>query len=188
MISLMSLWLPVLLSAVVVFIISSLIHTVLHYHNTDMRKLPNEERVADSLRGLDTPDGVYVIPHAGGMAEMKSPEFKAKFEKGPIAIITLAKSGGNMSMAPHMLQWFCYCLVVSIFAAYIASRALAPGAPYLSVFRFAGATAFFCYGVAIWQESIWMRRPWSTTTKNTIDALVYGLFTAGVFGWLWPQV
>ena len=186
MIPLVSLWVPVLLSAVLVFIISSLIHTVLQYHNTDMKKLPDEDKIADALRSLNAPHGAYVLPHAGGMAEMKSPEFKAKWERGPRAVIMIAK-GGKMSMTPHMLQWFGYCLVVSIFAAYIASRAVAPGAPYLTVFRFAGATAFFCYGVATWQESIWMGRPWSTTIKNTIDALVYGLFTAGVFGWLWPQ-
>ena len=84
-------------------------------------------------------------------------------------------------------MWFVYLLVVSYFAAYIASRALAPGAYYLEVFRFAGATAFIGYAVALWQMSIWYHRSWGTTIRNTIDGLIYGLLTAGVFGWLWPR-
>ena len=90
-------------------------------------------------------------------------------------------------MTASLVQWFLYCLLVSIFAAYISSRALQTGAPYLSVFRFAGATSFFCYTVAGWQNSIWFKRAWSTSLKNTLDGLIYGLFTAGMFGWLWPR-
>lgn len=76
--------------------------------------------------------------------------------------------------------------MVSIFAAYIASRAVEPGASYLEIFRFAGTTAFVGYTLALWQNSIWFKRSWSTTFKNTFDGLVYALFTAGTFGWLWP--
>jgi hypothetical protein len=28
---------------------------------------------------------------------------------------------------------------------------------------------------------------WGTTIKEVIDGLVYGLLTAGTFGWLWPR-
>ena len=73
-----------------------------------------------------------------------------------------------------------------VLAAYIAGRALGPGAEYLHVFRFTGATAFMCYTVAGWQASIWYRRPWATTLKNTFDGFIYACLTAGAFGWLWP--
>ena len=53
-------------------------------------------------------------------------------------------------------------------------------------FRFVGCTAFIGYAVALWQNSIWFKRKWSTTAKNTFDGLVYALLTAGTFGWLWP--
>ena len=36
-------------------------------------------------------------------------------------------------------MWFLYTIVMSVFAAYIAGRALPPGTAYLQVFRFAGA-------------------------------------------------
>ncbi len=38
MVSLMSLWIPILVSAVIVFVLSSIIHMVLPYHRTDLRK------------------------------------------------------------------------------------------------------------------------------------------------------
>ena len=87
-------------------------------------------------------------------------------------------------MGGQLLQWFVYSIVVSFFAAYIAGHALGPGADYLAVFRFTGATAFMCYTVAGWQASIWYKRAWSTTLKNTFDGLVYACLTAGAFGWL----
>ncbi len=66
-------------------------------------------------------------------------------------------------------------------------RALGPGANYLHVFRFAGATAFLGYAGALSQMSIWYRRAWSLTIKSSFDGLIYGLLTAGTFGWLWPR-
>jgi hypothetical protein len=75
---------------------------------------------------------------------------------------------------------------VSFFAAYIGGRALGPSADYLEVFRFTGCTAFIGYGLALLQNSIWYKRNWGATLKSVFDALVYGLLTAGAFGWLWP--
>ncbi len=186
MISMVSLWLPVLLSAVAVFIVSSLVHTVLRYHANDLRKLPDEDAVATALRQWNIPAGEYILPRPNNMKDMNTPEFQEKVKKGPGALLTVW-SGGRPSMAANLIQWFVYCLVVSMFAAYISSRALHAGAPCLSVFRFAGATAFFSYGVAGWQDSIWFKRAWSTSLKNTLDGLIYALVTAGVFTWLWPQ-
>ena len=186
MISMVSLWLPVLLSAVVVFILSSLVHMVFGYHANDLRKLPDEEAVANALRQWNIPAGEYVLPRPASMKDMGTPEFQEKVRRGPGALLTVW-GGGRPSMVTSLIQWFVYSLVVSIFAAYISSRALQTGAPYLAVFRFAGATAFCCYGFASWQDSIWYRRAWSTTLKSTFDALIYALFTAGMFGWLWPR-
>ena len=109
-----------------------------------------------------------------------------KFKKGPVAAMTVMPSG-TPTMGGQLVQWFFYCVLVSICAAYIAGRALEPGAHYLSAFRFAGATAFFAYSLGLWQDSIWYKKSWSTTLKNTFDGLIYGLLTGGTFGWLWPN-
>jgi hypothetical protein len=90
-------------------------------------------------------------------------------------------------MATPLLLWFLYSIVVSFFAAYIAGRALGPGASYLAVFRFVGAASFMGYSLALLQNSIWYKRNWGTTLKSVFDGLLYGLFTAGTFGWLWPR-
>ncbi len=186
MIPILSLWLPILLSAVFVFILSSIIHMFLGYHANDFRKLPDEDAVADALRKFTIPPGQYNIPHASSMKEMSSPAFQEKQKRGPGALLSIWP-GGRMSMAPYLFQWFVYSIVVGIFAAYVSGRALEPGAHYLAVFRFAGVTAFVSYTLAGWQESIWYKRPLGVTMKNTFDGLLYALVTAGTFGWLWPR-
>ena len=179
------LWLPILLSAVIVFAVSSLIHMASPWHKSDYPKVPNEDRVMDVLRPLAIPPGDYMIPRPSSRQEMRSPQFAEKFKRGPVMMLTVMP-GGSMAMGKNLAMWFVYAAVVGVFAAYVAGRALPPGAEYLRVFRFAGVTAFIGYSVALWQMSIWYRRSWLTTIKATIDGLIYALLTAAMFGWLWP--
>jgi len=186
MVPVMSLWVPILLSAVIVFVASSVIHMLLPIHKSDFRKLPDEDGVMDALRKAGVGPGDYMFPHAGSMADLKSPAFTEKRTRGPVASMTVMESG-PVSMGPSLAQWFLYCVVVGVFAACVAGRALEPGAHYLKVFRFAGVTAFVGYSLALWQNTIWYKRAWTTTLKANVDGLVYGLLTAGTFGWLWPK-
>ena len=186
MVGLSTLWLPILLSAVIVFVASSIIHMVLPWHKSDYPKVPDEDRLRDAVRPLAIPPGDYMVPRPSSMQDMKSPEFAEKMNKGPVLILTV-KPNGPFSMSQNLIQWFIYCIVVGIFAAYIASRALPAGADYLHVFQLVGATAFIGYSLALWQISIWYHRAWSTTIKSTVDGLIYALLTAGTFGWLWPH-
>lgn len=117
---------------------------------------------------------------------MKSPEFAEKLKSGPNMILTVLPNGPS-GMGQSLILWFLYSVVMGIFAAYIAGRALPMGAEYLQVFRFTGATAFIGYSAALWQMSIWYHRSCVTTIKLTVDGLIFGLVTAGVFGWLWPR-
>lgn len=181
-----ALWLPILLSGVLVFIASSLIHMFLKWHDTDYSAVPEEAKLADAIRPFAIPPGDYMIPRPKSMEEMRSPEFAEKRKSGPVMVFTVFPTG-EIGMGRSLALWFLYTLVVSLFAAYITGRALGPGHVYLEVFRFAGATAFIGYSLALWQMSIWYRRRCSTTIKSTIDGLIYGLLTAGVFGWLWPR-
>jgi len=186
MVALSSLWLPILVSAVVVFVLSWLIHMLLKYHHSDFRKLTNEDAVMEALRKFDIPPGDYMMPCGSGPQSMKDPAFLDKFKKGPVAVMTFMPPG-QMAMGKSLAQWFIYCALVSLFAAYITCHAVAAGAEYLQVFRFAGCTAFVGYSLGLWQDSIWYKRKWSTTVKYTIDGLLFGLFTGGVFGSMWPR-
>jgi len=186
MVPVLSLWLPILLSAVAVFIVSSIIHMVLPFHRSDYKPVPNEDAAIEALRPLSIPPGDYFLPHAGSPEGMKDPAFLEKMEKGPVIHMTVLSPSTTMNMGPQLAMWFVYSLIVSLFAAYLTGRALTRGADYLMVFRFAGTTAFSAYSLALMQNSIWYGRSWSTTLKSMLDGLIYGCMTAGVFGWLWP--
>jgi len=185
MVSVTALWLPILLSAVFVFIVSSIIHMVLSYHESDFAKISKEDEVRGALGKFMIPPGDYMIPRAQNQKEMNSPEFIAKMNEGPVVIMTVLKNG-PMAIGESLIQWFAYSIVVGIFAAYITGQAVKPGAHYLEVFQFAGCMAFAGYSLALLQNSIWFKRGWSATFKSMADGLVYALVTAGTFGWLWP--
>jgi len=185
MVPLMSLWMPILLSAVMVFVASSVIHMVLTYHRSDYGKLAAEDAVMEALRKFNIPPGDYMVPCAHSPKAMKDPGFLEKITKGPVIIMTVLKSG-PFAMGGQLAQWFLFCIVVSVFSGYIAGRTLPSGTDYIAVFRFSGATAFVGYALALWQNTIWYKKAWTTTLKSTIDGLVYGFLTGGVFGWLWP--
>jgi hypothetical protein len=50
----------------------------------------------------------------------------------------------------------------------------------------ASTTAFLAYSMAHWSDVVWYKRSPTTALKQTLDGLIYGLLTGGVFGWLWP--
>ena len=186
MVPVMSLLTPILFSGVIVFIAISLIHMVLGYHKGDFRALPSEDEAMTALQKFNIPPGDYMVPRPPTMEAMKSPEFLAKREKGPVMIATVM-ARGPISMGGPLLKWFVFCLVVSLFTAYVTGRAHGPGAGYLPIFRTAGCVAFMGYALAHWPEHIWYQRSLGTTLRNTFDGLVYALLTAGVFGWRWPH-
>lgn len=184
--SLGALWLPVVLSAVLVFVLSSVIHMVLKYHNRDYRKLPNEDAVRAALRAGNPEPRQYVIPYCAEMKEMESPEMRQKFIDGPVGVLNLRRPGPP-TMGPMLLQWFVYTLVVSLFVGYVAAHAIPVGASYLDVFRIVGAVGFLAYAAGQVPAAIWMGKPWAVAGKEVFDGLLYGLVTAGTFGWLWPR-
>lgn len=181
----LSLWLPILLSAVFVFVLSGIIHMALPWHKNDFQKLPDEDKVRAALRPFDVPPGDYMTPMCEG-GNYNDPAFKAKLDEGPNWLVTVMPKG-NCSMGPTFVQWFVFLLVVNFFVAYVATHSVAAGTHYLGVFRVVGAVTFLAYAAAQWPQSIWMRRKWSTTVKCTIDGLAYALVTAGTFAWLWPR-
>ena len=187
MVSLGALWMPIVLSAVAVFVASSVIHMMLNYHRADYKKLPNEDRVADVLRGENLERGTYVFPYAGSMAGMKDPGFQERFKRGPVGSMTIMRAG-SPGMGKMLGQWFAFSLVAGVFAAYVAGRTLGPGAEYLQVFRVAGTTAFLAYSGSEATKSIWFGQLWSVTARHWLDGVVYALLTGGFFGWLWPSM
>ena len=176
---------PIALSAVLVFVASSLIHMVVRWHNPDYRKLPNEDEVRAVIRKGAPPPGQYVVPHCLEGGEAATPEMQKKFAEGPIATV-FVKPTGPMQLGPFLGKWFVYCIVVSAVVAYLTGAVLAPGTPYLTVFRVAGTAAWLAYAWEGPSSSIWKGQPWAVTAKNFVDGLVYAALTAGAFAWRWP--
>jgi len=176
-----SLWLPILVSAVLVFVASAAIWMAMPWHKSDFRKTQNEDAAREALSG--NAPGYYLLPYVMDQAEFKKPEVRQKYIDGPLAYITVVPNG-LPKMGAKLVLSFLYYVVVGIVCAYVVSRTLGADAPYLSVFRIAGTVAFIAYGIAYVQDSIWFGRPWPMTVKNLFDALIYGLLTGGAFGWL----
>ena len=184
MVPALSLWLPVLLSAVFVFIASSLIHMVLKYHTRDYRQLPSEDGVMEDLRKYGIEPGDYYMPYITDMKERETEEYREKLARGPVGFMTVTSS--DYGMGKSLAQWFVYCLLVGFFTAYVAGLALEPGAGFMAVFRITGTVAFGGYFLSLIQDSIWYKRSWGTTGRYMLDGFIYGIVTAATFGWLWP--
>lgn len=185
MVSLGALWLPILVAGAIVWVASAIVWMVLPHHKGDFRKVPDEEAVREALSSGELRPGQYTIPHAADREAYQQPEMQEKFEEGPVAFLTVLPRG-TAPMGKQLTLYFVYAVAVSLVAGYVAGRTIGPGAEYLEVFQVTGTVAWVAYGAAYVQEGIWFGRPWGFVVKNLVDALLYGLLTAGIFGWLWP--
>jgi hypothetical protein len=186
MVSLGALWLPIIVSAVFVFFASFLLWAVLPFHKGDYRGLPNEAGILEVLRNQGIPAGQYMFPFCRDHKEAKTPEMTKKIEQGPVGFMVIRPSG-KISMSLPMIQSVAYNLIVAVFVAYLAGVTLSAGAPYLRVFRVVGTAGILAYCGALFYQAIWFWRPWKAVWKEVVDGVIYGLLTAGVFGWLWPR-
>ena len=180
------LWLPIVVSAVAAFMLSALFWTAMPHHKKDWKTLPNEEAVHAALRVSPPAPGQYVIPFVFDPKLRDDPVRKEKVARGPNGFLTVIPSG-TPAMGPMMTKSLIYNLIVSGLVAYVAWHALGTGAEYLDVFRIVGATSMMSFILASVPESIWFGRPWRAFRMQALDGVVYGLVTAGIFGWLWPR-
>jgi hypothetical protein len=186
MVHLASLWLPILVSAVIVFLASSVIHMTPLWHKRDFPPMPREAEALAALRPLALPPGDYFIPRPADMKDMRTPAFQEKLRQGPVLVMTVLPNG-MIDMSRNLTQWFVFLVVVGIFSGYVACISLPVAAPYPHVFRLMFTAAFMAYALALAELSIWYRRSWSLTLKAALDGVIYAALTAGTFGWLWPR-
>lgn len=185
MVALLELWLPILVAAVLVFLLSSVIHMVLPLHKRDFAKLAAEDAVLGALRQHGVPPGEYVFPHASSMRELSSPEMRAKLANGPVGWLTILPPGG-FTMGKSLAQWFAFSIVVGTFAGYVASLIVPPTDAFGEVFRVTSTVAMLGYGVGNVTNSIWKGARWSVTFVFVLDGIVYAVATGLAFAWLWP--
>ena len=183
MVTLGMLWLPILVSAVIVFIASNVLWMVLPFwHHKDYSNLASSDAVVASLK--DTPSGQYMVPSMnwGKMTE----EQKSAVQRGPGGLLLL-RNPMQFSMGSALTGFFLFNVVVIAIVAYVGSFSLGVGAKYPQVFRVVASAGILGYSFHTVSDSIWYGRPWSSTIKFVIDGIIYGVLIAGTFGWLWPR-
>lgn len=180
-----SLWLPVVVSAVAVWLASSIVHMVLKYHKADYKGLGDEASVAQALRASNPAPGIYPIPYCADPSQMKDPAVRKRYEDGPVGMLTVIPNG-TPNMGKYLGLWFVFCFLVSLVAGYVARHTLSPASSGLEVMRLTGTLAFVGYGFGPIQNSVWLGQPWSNTVRSLIDAAIYALVTGLVFRYLWP--
>jgi hypothetical protein len=185
MVSLAQLWLPIVLSSVFVFIASSILHMVLKFwHMPDCSGFSNESEVGEAMRKGGASAGLYMIPYCKPEA-LKEPATQDKFKQGPVGVIFL-RQPGMMNMGVFLGQWFAFCVIVSLFAAFLGIHTMGAGTPYKHVFGVVGISTFMAYALGSVPNAIWWGHPWKSQIKHMIDGAIYAGLTAGTFGWLWP--
>ncbi|MHC5024233.1 MAG: hypothetical protein ACYTGG_10040 [Planctomycetota bacterium] len=183
-VSVFSLWLPILLAAVVVFIASFLAWMVLPHHKPDFKGLQNEDEFLAGIRARKPEPGQYAFPFCDDYAKMKDPEFKKRMDTGPHGMLMVWPGPPNMGKA--LALTFVFYLVVGFCVAYLASFHLGRGADFMPVFRFTGAAAIMIYTLGFIPNAIWFGRTRRSVVMDVIDCVVYGFLTGLVFAILWP--
>src|SRR5262245_31757501 len=118
-----ALLLPTVLSAVLVFIASSIIHMVIKWHQSDYKKLANEDDVRAAIRKSSPAPGLYVLPYCKHGKDAASEEMMKKFKKGPIGALYVRPTGA-FNIGPFLLNWFVYSVLVTFVAGYLARAVL----------------------------------------------------------------
>jgi hypothetical protein len=181
MIPLTSLWLPILVSSVIVWLAAAIAWMVLPHHRSDVRPLKSQNDLIALLQRDSLTPGQYYFPEMVRGATAEEMAARAKLPSGFLTV-----RGEDRGMSGTLVKYFLWLVAANILIAYVAAVALKPDTHYLTVFRVVGTTAILAYTAAQIPNSIWWGRPWSATIKDLIDGAVFGLLTAGTFGWLWP--
>jgi hypothetical protein len=178
------LWLPILLSAVLVFILSAASHMLLPWRRNEWGRITEFDALQAALRGLKP--GLYAFPSSPDPKKQMTKEWMERWAKGPSGWLTLAPPG-PINMGRNMGLSFLVFAGIALVDAYVACKALGPAPHYRAVFRIVGTVAFMSFGAGSIFNSIWYSRPWRAYAADVIDALLFSLVMAGVFGWLWPR-
>jgi hypothetical protein len=179
-------WLPIVLSTVLVFVASSVIHMVLKWHKSDYRPLPNEDAVRSAIRAGNPTPGQYVMPYCLDMKSAQTPEMMQKFLEGPNAMVALMPNGPPR-MGGALAMWFAFTFVIGVICAYVAGKSLPSTASFYQVCRLVGALAFLAYGAGSVQYAIWAGKPWPSVAKDLLDSVIYAALTALTFAWFWTR-
>lgn len=177
---LLQLWLPILVTGVVLFFASFVAWMVLPHHQGDFSPIPQEDKWMDAVRSMNLPAGSYMFPYMTH-AEAKDPEKIAKYTAGPRGTAVV---WDMPNMGRNLLLTFVYFLLIALVTAYIAWEALqGQTVTFLKAFQIVGAIGVLTFASSGQLNAVWFpRRIWT----DFIDGIVYGVLMGLVFAILWP--
>lgn len=178
---LLSLWIPIVLSAVALFFASFLSWMVLQLHKQDWKKLEHEDEFLAVAAKCNLAEGSYMFPGCNSQAEMQSEEFKRKQDAGPRGVMTILP---KVNMGQNLGMTFAYFLVVSAMLGYLATIAIKPGDDGMQVFRFVSTAGLLTFLSAMVQHAIWFR---PRIVGHVIESVAYAAITGAIFAALWPK-
>lgn len=181
-VELISLWLPILLTTVMLFFSGFICWMVLPNHKPDWKKLPNETEFLHKMAEWDIPKGNYAYPYAMDKESMEGENAKKAIEQGTFG--TIQAWGGQPSMGNNLLCQVGFLFVTNFCLAYLATLGVAPGADFMTVFRFVATAAFLTFTAAVVPGAIWFK---NRITGHIIDGVIQAAIAGAVFAWLWPS-
>lgn len=188
------LWLPILLSAAAVWIVSTIFGMPFLHHKNDWIGLPaaHENAFMDAIRAIGITPGNYLFPDFRTREAMESEKVKKALEQGPVGHLSLWQP--PLTMGGKLVGVFIVYLVASTLIAYLASVALPPlpktggeeGWGFGKVFQVVGAAGILAYCFSFIPSALWFGAYKRTIIVSIIDGIVYGAITGAIFAWLWP--
>ena len=179
------LWFPILLSAVVVFALSAASHMVLPWRRNEWGRITDAGALQEAIRGLAP--GQYVFPAAPDPKQQMTKEWMDRWGAGPSGWLTIA-GPGPVRMGRNMALSLLVFLFVAFVDAYLAAHAVGSPVQFRSVARVVGTVGFMSFGVGSIFNSIWYNRPWRAYLADVVDAILYSVAMAVIFGLLWPRL
>ena len=180
-VELISLFFPVLLTTVALFISGFLCWAILPNHKPDWQKLPNEDEFLDAIAELNLPRGNFAYPHAMDQQSMESDTYKRAVERGTFG--TVQVWGEAPKMGTNLIRQVVYLLVTNSCLAYLSTLALPAGADFMQVFRFVATAALLTFTVAVVPGTIWFK---NRLTGYLIDGVIQAVIVGAIFGSMWP--
>jgi hypothetical protein len=178
-----TLWLPVLLSAAAIWVISTIVGMALPHHKQDWIGIPDEDGFMDYIRRSGIKPGNYLFPDFRSREALKSEKVETALKAGPVGHLSVWNT--PVTMGGKMVATFIVYLVVSILIAYLTRVALPGAAPFAKVFQVAATAGVLAYCFASIPNALWFGAYKRTIVASIIDGIVFGLITGAIFACLW---
>ena len=180
------LWIPIVISACSLLLISGIVSCFVRPRLSDWKELPEEDGTVEFLQKSGISPGLYLFPGRRKRADALSEESRQqRMDSGPWGTISIGSRPPNL--ARKLMQSMAFFLVLNILVAHLATQALDPGDGFLAVFQFTGTAAALSCAFGGIPNAIWLGAHFRAAWIDVIQGVAYGIITGAVFAAFWPS-